>query len=40
MTFGLRVSREEEIAGLDAFEHGNEAYGRDSFSATAAESAA
>jgi Amt family ammonium transporter len=39
-TIGLRVSKEEEVAGLDAFEHGNEAYGRDSFSATAAEVAA
>jgi len=39
-TYGLRVSKEEEVAGLDAFEHGNEAYGRDTFSATAAEVAA
>jgi Amt family ammonium transporter len=36
MTFGLRVSEEEEIAGLDAYEHGNEAYGPDNFSASAA----
>jgi ammonium transporter, Amt family len=35
-TFGIRVSPEEEIAGLDAFEHGNEAYGPDTFSASAA----
>ena len=35
-TVGLRVSAEEEAAGLDAFEHGNEAYGPDTFSATAA----
>lgn len=34
-TFGIRVSPEEEIAGLDAFEHGNEAYGPDTFSADA-----
>jgi len=39
-TFGLRVSKEEEVAGLDAFEHGNEAYGPDTFTATAAEVAA
>ncbi len=36
MTFGLRVSEEEEIAGLDAYEHGNEAYGPDNFRASAA----
>jgi ammonium transporter, Amt family len=35
-TFGIRVSPEEEIAGLDAFEHGNEAYGPDTFSSSAA----
>jgi len=40
MTVGLRVSKEEEVAGLDAFEHGNEAYGPDTFTATAAEVAA
>ncbi|MDZ7778839.1 MAG: ammonium transporter [Gemmatimonadota bacterium] len=34
-TFGIRVSPEEEIAGLDAFEHGNEAYGPDTFSSDA-----
>ena len=28
-TMGLRVSREEEEAGLDVAEHGTEAYGRD-----------
>lgn len=32
-TVGMRVSAEEEIAGLDVFEHGNEAYGPDTFSA-------
>jgi len=31
-TVGLRVSPEEEVAGLDVFEHGNEAYGPDTFS--------
>ena len=36
MTIGLRVGEEEEIAGLDAYEHGNEAYGADNFSAPAA----
>jgi len=36
MTFGIRVSPEEEMAGLDAFEHGNEAYGPDTFSSSAA----
>jgi Amt family ammonium transporter len=36
MTFGIRVSPEEEIAGLDAFEHGNEAYAPDTFSSSAA----
>jgi ammonium transporter, Amt family len=35
-TMGLRVTPEEEIAGLDGFEHGNEAYGPDTYSATAA----
>ena len=39
-TFGLRVSPEEEVAGLDAFEHGNEAYAPDTFSATAAGASA
>jgi Amt family ammonium transporter len=39
-TVGLRVGKEEEVAGLDAFEHGNEAYGPDTFTATAAEVAA
>jgi Amt family ammonium transporter len=39
-TVGLRVNKEEEVAGLDAFEHGNEAYGPDTFTATAAEVAA
>jgi Amt family ammonium transporter len=34
-TYGMRVSPEEEIAGLDVFEHGNEAYGPDTFSSTA-----
>lgn len=34
-TIGMRVSPEEEIAGLDVFEHGNEAYGPDTFSANA-----
>ena len=34
-TVGMRVSPEEEIAGLDVFEHGNEAYGPDTFSANA-----
>jgi Amt family ammonium transporter len=38
--FGIRVSKEEEVSGLDAFEHGNEAYGPDTFTATAAEVAA
>ena len=27
LTFGLRVSKEEEIAGLDVSEHGTTAYG-------------
>jgi len=36
-TIGLRVSKEEEIAGLDVFEHGNEAYAADTFTATAGE---
>ena len=31
-TIGLRVSPEEEIAGLDVFEHGNEAYAPDTYS--------
>jgi len=35
-TIGLRVSAEEEISGLDAFEHGNEAYAPDTYSTTAA----
>ncbi len=35
-TIGLRVTAEEEIAGLDAFEHGNEAYAPDTYSTTAA----
>ena len=38
--YGIRVPKEEEVAGLDAFEHGNEAYGPDTFTATAAEVAA
>ena len=36
MTIGLRVSAEEEIQGMDTFEHGNEAYPPDHFSSTAA----
>jgi Amt family ammonium transporter len=40
VVYGIRVSKEEEVAGLDAFEHGNEAYGPDTFTATAAEVAA
>jgi Amt family ammonium transporter len=35
-TIGLRVSPEEEIQGLDSFEHGNEAYAPDTFSSSAA----
>lgn len=34
-TVGLRVSAEEETQGLDAFEHGNEAYAPDHYAATA-----
>lgn len=34
-TYGMRVSAEEEIAGLDVFEHGNEAYGPDTYNSTA-----
>ncbi len=37
--YGLRVSPDEEVAGLDVFEHGNEAYAPDTFSATAGASA-
>lgn len=33
---GLRVSAEEEIESLDAFEHGNDAYAPDTFSSSAA----
>jgi Amt family ammonium transporter len=33
-TVGLRVSAEEETAGLDVFEHGNEAYAPDTFSSS------
>jgi len=39
-TYGMRVSPEEETAGLDVFEHGNEAYGPDTYSSTAAGLAA
>jgi Amt family ammonium transporter len=35
MTVGLRVSAEEETEGLDAFEHGNEAYAPDHYATTA-----
>jgi Amt family ammonium transporter len=35
-TIGLRVSAEEEIEGLDSFEHGNEAYAPDTYSSSAA----
>jgi Amt family ammonium transporter len=36
-TVGLRVSAEEEIQGLDALEHGNEAYAADAYSVAAGE---
>jgi ammonium transporter, Amt family len=31
MTVGLRVGAEEEVQGLDALEHGNEAYAPDTY---------
>ena len=40
MTVGLRVSPEEEVQGLDGFEHGNEAYAPDHFATTAGGMAA
>jgi Amt family ammonium transporter len=40
VTIGLRVTPEEEVDGLDWHEHGNEAYGRDTYSSTAAGSVA
>ncbi len=36
-TVGLRVTAEEEIGGLDAREHGNDAYAADAYSAAAGE---
>jgi Amt family ammonium transporter len=37
LTVGLRVSAEEEVQGLDALEHGNEAYAADAYSAATGE---
>jgi Amt family ammonium transporter len=39
-TVGLRVSPEEEVQGLDALEHGNEAYAADAYAVASGEVAA